>query len=81
MIDSIEIASFIIPMYEPIWKSYIINAVHTGIDISFVKRGLSIHSNTVTRADAAMGSMFIGDEKVLIPRQRFMSMNTAGQKI
>ena len=60
--------------------SYIINDRQTGIDKSFVSRGLSIHSNTVTRADAAMGSMFMGDEKVLIPRQKFMSINMIGHK-
>ena len=60
--------------------SYIINDRQTGIDKSFVSRGLSIHSSIVTRADAAMGSMFMGDEKVLIPRQRFMSINMIGHK-
>jgi hypothetical protein len=60
--------------------SYIINDRQTGIDKSFVSNGLSIHSNTVTRADAAMGSMFMGDEKVLIPRQKFMNINIMGHK-
>ena len=61
-------------------KSYTIKASDTGSEMIFVSLGLSIHKETVTNVEAAIGRMFRRERKVCMPSDQFMRMNKSGHK-
>jgi len=52
----------------------------TGSDIIFVKRGFLHQREIVTKVDAVIGRIFIGEEKVLIAKPQFIAINKTGQQ-
>ena len=71
--------SLTIPIKEPTKISYIRKDTETGMERSFVSLGFLSHKETVTRLDAAMGKIFIGDLKEKAARNQFAKMKTIGQ--
>ena len=48
--------------------------------MSFVRRGLSIQREIVTKADAPIGSILKAELKVLTPKIKFIAINRQGHK-
>ena len=71
-------ASLNIPIHEPTKKSYTINVAETGAEIIFVSFGFLSHSEIVTKVDAAIGKIFIGELNVLSPRPQLSIINKIG---
>ena len=78
-IDAIDRLSLIIPIQEPTKKSYTINVIETGTDMIFVRVGFFSQRETVTKVDAAMGKIFMGELNVRIPNAQFSAINKIGQ--
>ena len=70
--------SFIIPTYDKTNISYTKKAVDTGIDIIFIKCGLSIHKEIVTKAEAVIGTISYHSSNDNIPKLKLTVINNYG---
>ena len=60
--------------------SYIRNDAETGAEIILVRLGLLIHREMVTKDDATMGMILYHLSKVLSPKDKLTTMNSATHK-